>query len=95
MDGIRDVPARQFAVRWIDSGREPQAKPDPDYPEGRDVSGVRAGEIGCRLALPYPAKRVGNYSIVCKLCGFALLLSTAGRPDDPRSVTMPCKTVEG
>jgi len=88
---IIDAPTKQFEITWIDGRREPQVKPNPAYPDGIDVSGVRAGERGCRVKLPYPAKRVGSYLVACKLCNFSLALTTAGRTDDPRSVAMPCK----
>lgn len=88
---IRDAPAQQFDIDWHDSGREPQVKPNPAYPTGIDVVGVKPGELGCRVALPYPARRCGAYKVVCKLCGYRLILSTAGRPDDPRSVSVPCR----
>lgn len=88
---IRDAAKDQFTITWADSGHYPKVKPDPDYPEGRDMNGVPEGQTGCRVPLPYPAKRIGSYTVVCKLCGFRLFLTTAGRPDDPRSVTIPCE----
>lgn len=88
---IRDAQPQQFDIEWRDAGLEPRVKPNPAYPEGIDVSGVAPGEIGCRVALPYPAKRIGSYLVRCRLCGYRLALTTAGRPDDPRSVSLPCK----
>jgi C4-type Zn-finger protein len=41
--------------------------------------------------LPYPAKRCGIYLVVCERCGYSAAITTAGRPDDPRKVTLPCK----
>lgn len=93
MSTIRDAPPAQFIVTWHDSGQWPKVKPNPAYPEGIDVSGVRDDEIGCRVKLPYPAKRIGAYTVECRLCGYRLSLTTAGRPDDPRSVAVPCKRV--
>lgn len=87
----RAAQPQQFNISWIDGHRDPQVKPNPFYPKGIDVDGVRPGQTGCRVALPYPAKRIGNYIVECKLCGFRLSLTTAGRPDDPRSVSVPCK----
>ncbi len=27
----------------------------------------------------------------CKICGYRIAITTAGRPDDPRSVKIPCQ----
>lgn len=88
---IREAKPQQFNIRWIDSGQYPKVQPNPAYPTGIDVVGVGGDEDGCRVALPYPAKRIGSYIVKCKLCGFRLALTTAGRPDDPRSVSVPCR----
>lgn len=88
---IRDAPPQQFRIEWIDGNREPQVQPNPAYPEGIDVVTVEPGEVGCRVKLSYPARRIGMYLVECKLCRVRLALTTAGRPDDPRSVSVPCK----
>jgi hypothetical protein len=78
-------------VEWIDSGREPKCAPNPRYPEGIDVDFSDRAEKTCKVELPYPAKRCGFYRVVCQACGLEIVVTTAGRPDDPRSVMMPCK----
>lgn len=79
----------EHEVRWIDSGREPKVKPDPAWPNGVDLdTGVRPA---CRVELPYPAKRIGYYLITCYQCDTQAVCTTAGRPDDPRSMMVPCK----
>jgi hypothetical protein len=80
----------QFNITWIDHGREPKCAPNPNHPEGVDA---RLGyeTKSCITALPYPARRCGMYLVVCKRCGFRMGITTAGRPDDPRSVELPCK----
>jgi hypothetical protein len=78
-------------VVWIDGGREPVAKPNPAYPNGIDLGYAAPGQMSCRTDLPYPARRCGKYFIKCMICGMTLLATTAGRRDDPRSVTIPCK----
>jgi hypothetical protein len=76
-------------IEWIDHGREPQCAPDPNYPEGKDVDcGV---EQSCLTPLPYPAKRCGLFVVTCYACGARVAVTTAGRPDDPRSVKLPCE----
>jgi len=77
-------------VEWIDGGREPTQKPNPDYPDGIDVK-IGGGPVFCMIDLPYPAKRIGHYLIQCDTCHTTALITTAGRPDDPRSVKIPCK----
>lgn len=76
-------------VRWIDAGREPQCAPNPQYPNGIDIIESR-GENTCKVALPYPALRCGAYQVTCRACGRRVTVTTAGRPDDPKSVTMQC-----
>ena len=92
-DMIRDAKPQQFDIHWEDRFAEPKVKPNPAYPDGIDVDGSKGAEIACRVPLPYPAKRIGIYHVRCKLCDFNLILTTAGRPDDPRSVAMPCKVL--
>jgi hypothetical protein len=85
--------SRQFKIKWHDSGREPQCEPDPDYPSGKDVDGS-FGLPSCETPLPYPARRCGHYVVRCRLCGYSVAITTAGRPDDPRSLRMPCDLVK-
>lgn len=80
-------------IEWIDRMREPQCETDPLYPHGRDLD-VRnpkaMSEPWCLIDLPYPAKRCGVYVIECETCKFRIGVTTAGRPDDPRSIKIPC-----
>jgi hypothetical protein len=78
-------------VHWLDHKREPQCKPNPDYPEGVDVDISDGAARTCSTPLLYPAKRCGVYIVRCDLCGHTAGITTAGRPDDPRSVKLPCK----
>jgi hypothetical protein len=78
-------------IQWIDGGREPQCPADPRFPDGINVD-LRTDPFKphCRLALTYPAPRVGHWRISCT-CGYSAIVTAAGRPDDPRSVLIPCK----
>ena len=80
-----------FSIEWIDRGREPQCAPDPEFPSGKDVNIAAEGQVSCKTTLPYPAKRCGLYVVRCTTCGMSVSITTAGRPDDPRSLTIPCK----
>lgn len=82
----------RFRIEWRDGFREPQCPPNPRYPQGidLDVAGDQAA-VACVVALPYPARRCGHYEVRCRTCGLSVALTTAGRPDDPRSVRLPCK----
>lgn len=80
----------QFSIQWLDSGREPRCAPNPDYPNGIHVNGARPGRDSCRADLPYPARRCGTYIVSCIVCGCSVGITTAGRPDDPRSLTIEC-----
>lgn len=77
-------------ISWHDHGREPQCKPDPAYPKGKDIRFAQPVERSCQTDLPYPAKRCGLYIVECTVCGLSVGVTTAGRPDDPRSVQLAC-----
>lgn len=78
-------------IEWQDAGREPRCQSDPRFPDGRDIDGGGGANPTCTTALPYPAKRCGTYLISCRRCGIKVGVTTAGRPDDPRSVRLPCR----
>lgn len=82
-----------ISVKWIDRYREPMQRADPKYPRGMDIDLTRKGQKSCHAELPYPARRCGYYSLLCETCGYTALVTTAGRPDDPKSVRLPCKVV--
>lgn len=81
-------------ITWLDLQREPVCKPDPKYPDGIDVDAAAGAKMTCKVDLPYPARRCGYYRIECEECGQSYAVTTAGRPDDPRSVTIPCKATK-
>lgn len=78
-------------VRWEDSGKEPQCSPNPDYPDGINVDVSGGAEKTCLVELPYPAMRIGRYKVTCPVCGATAGCTTAGRPDDPKSIKMACR----
>jgi hypothetical protein len=80
-----------FNIKWIDRGVEPRQQPDPRYPLGIDLDLSNGAAQACTATLPYPAPRIGYYVVECKRCGCNVLVTTAGRVDDPRSVKLACK----
>jgi hypothetical protein len=82
---------QQFKITWIDAGREPTVAPNPEFPNGIDVLAHSDETNSCRVELEYPAKRCGYYRIECLVCGIRIAVSTAGRPDDPRSAQFNCR----
>lgn len=79
-----------FKIQWIDRNREPQCPPNPAHPNGIDCDFTNGHEPSCASDLPYPAKRCGVFIVECETCGHRIAITTAGRPDDPRSVRFPC-----
>ena len=77
-------------VEWIDSGREPQCPPNPKFPNGIHIDVSMGQPVACKVELPYPAKRCGRYVITCEACSLRMHVTTAGRPDDPRSIKLRC-----
>lgn len=80
----------KLIVRWVDRGVWPKCEPNPAYPKGVDVDVSDNAAVSCIAILPYPAKRCGYYVITCKRCQTTTVVTTAGRPDDPRSVKIGC-----
>lgn len=86
--------AKQWDIEWHDHEREPQCVSDPRFPNGIEFDLSDGQEQACTAELPYPAKRCGVYRIECLLCGTSAAVTTAGRPDDPKSLKLPC-TLKG
>jgi hypothetical protein len=90
--GGSDPPSEpRFSVDWIDGGRIASYPPDVAYPNGVAIDVALDAARACRVELACPAAGVGLWLVVCRGCGFAIALSTAGRADDPRSVRVPCR----
>ena len=83
----------RFVTQWVDRGREPQNPPNPAFPDGIDVdlSDIQNKDETCLVKLAYPAKRCGLWWVKCEVCGMSVILTTAGRRDDPRSVRLACQ----
>lgn len=75
------------------TGRPPQCAPDPAYPDGMPVNMTRGGEKACSIDLVHPAPSTGYWLVTCDLCNLSILVTAAGRPDDPSVLTVPCKAL--
>ncbi len=77
-------------VTFVKSGRgKAQCPPDPDYPNGKRIDvGIMPN---CEVKLPYPAPECGQFFVKCKACQASVVVTAAGRPDDPVSVTVSCR----
>lgn len=82
-------------VNWVDGNCEPRCPPNPEYPLGIDVDASHGAPKTCKVSLPYPAKRCGYYEVTCLACGSRASVTTAGRVDDPRSLTVACHRARG
>lgn len=79
----------QFKINFLSTGRQPECTPNPEYPHGIDLDpGERPA---CLASLPYPADCVGTWIVSCKRCKTSVAITAAGRPDDPRTIMIPCK----
>jgi hypothetical protein len=92
--------------KWVDEGRVAENPPDPRYPNGIDIDQTTHASIDlasgtviqpdsdrktCFTFLrPYPTPRCGKFFIKCDTCGRLAIVTTAGRPDDPRSFRLTC-----
>jgi hypothetical protein len=85
-----------FHVEFVKSGRgKAQCPPDPKYPDGVEVRlNTEPGAETCYLTLPYPAPECGMWDVHCGRCGLGVLITAAGRPDDPKAVWLPCDMKE-
>jgi hypothetical protein len=80
-----------LSVRWFGTGRKAQCQANPNYPNGIDLDMSSGRVVICATELPYPAPEVGQWRISCQRCGLSILVTAAGRTDDPRSVRVSCK----
>lgn len=82
-----------ISVQFEPSGRGKARCPaNPDFPNGIAVNAALEDELSCKADLPYPAPECGVFIVRCSTCGMSIGVTAAGRPDDPISVKIPCKT---
>jgi hypothetical protein len=80
-------------IEFVPSGRgKAQCPPDPRWLNGVNLDAAGQGP-GCKVTLPYPAPECGHFRIFCTECNCMVVVTAAGRVDDPRSVVIPCRSV--
>lgn len=80
------------SVKFCPSGRgKAQCPANPDYPNGRFMDCASKALPSCNIGIPYPAPECGVWHISCARCGISILVTAAGRADDPRGLTVNCK----
>jgi hypothetical protein len=78
-----------LSKHWISRNRKPQNPSDPRYPDGIDIDASR-GQTFCSTTFPHPTAECGLWIVECDVCNQRVMLTTAGRPDDPRSLKLAC-----
>jgi len=78
-------------VQWTGTGRKAQHPPDRRFPHGVEIRTNSPGRPYCVVFPPYPAKEIGTWTISCQKCGLVIVVTAAGRPDDPNTVYLGCK----
>ena len=78
-------------IHFFTKGRT-QYPPNPKYPLGIDVDMSEGATRTCKASLPYPARCCGIWMVKCLDCGYVAAVTAAGRPDDPRSLKIACKS---
>jgi hypothetical protein len=82
----------KFEIHFVKTGRgKAQCPPNPNYPNGVALDGADDPDKPfCTAELPYPAPECGMWFVKCEICSIKVMVTAAGRPDDPRSVKMNC-----
>lgn len=82
----------RFTATWVWRSREPAKNPpNPEYPYGIALDMSAGRSPACEQVLPYPAPGVGTWVLACAVCDTRVLVTAAGRADDPTKVLIPCK----
>lgn len=85
------VTRKDQTVEWWSAGADTTIKPDPRFPEGRDVDVSFQATLRCTIPLNHPAPGFGAWLVECHRCGARVACSAAGHADDPRSVKIACQ----
>jgi hypothetical protein len=67
-----------------------KCQPDPNFPNGMIAEARIPGLAHCYVKIPYPSPEIGWVHIRCKECDVTMLLTVAGRADDPVAAAVTC-----
>jgi hypothetical protein len=83
----------KFEIEFVSQGKKATQPPNPEYPNGLVITDptLKPGGLKCQVHLEYPAPCVGTWVVKCNRCGKRVACTAAGRPDDPRVMTIACK----
>jgi hypothetical protein len=79
-----------LSKHWISRNRKPQNPSEPRYPDGIDIDASLGKETFCSITFPHPTAECGLWIVECDVCNQRVMVTTAGRPDDPRSLKLAC-----
>lgn len=82
--------AQSLKLEWVGTGMEALTPADPAHPDGVDLVDGPEALAHCTVLLKYPAPCCGVWIIRCDRCRRSTHVTAAGRPDDPRSVSLAC-----
>lgn len=81
--------------QFLTNGRRPRCAANPNFPTGIVVDfRSHPHEPSCATTLSYPLQYGGVHMVECRLCGMAVAITAAGRPDDPHTAILACKRKE-
>lgn len=83
-----------FTISWVPRSLDgPKEPSNPNFPEGIVMDLSNGAADICTVDLPYPAPGVGCHVMICRICHTRVMASAANRPDDPKRLTIACKSV--
>jgi len=77
-------------IKWNSANRKAQNPPDPRFPNGVVIDAPGTSEF-CKVKPEYPAPECGQWLISCSVCGASMMVTAAGRIDDPVEIHVSCK----
>ncbi len=80
-----------FDIRFFGNGMTAQCPANPEFPYGIAIDLAEKNQKACTAKLPYPAPCIGRFMVKCGKCGRSILVSAAGRADDPTQVKIACQ----
>jgi hypothetical protein len=77
-------------IKFLSANRVAKLPPNEDFPYGVVIDLSVGASKSCTVNIPYPAPCCGVMQIDCDKCGNRIVVTVAGRADDPHTVKMAC-----